>query len=91
MNNDTTTSNDDGHDSTAGHIYGDYSQVPDSPTVQDFPDYEDISPPVFVVNPRLALGPAGPSRSSEGEVRVVGQSTKMPKRNSRILFINLKG
>ena len=81
MNNDTTAPNDDGHDSTAGHNYGDYSQVPDSPTVQDFPDYEDISPPVFVVNPRLALGPAGPSRSSEGEVRVVGQSTKMPKRN----------
>ena len=83
MNNDTTAPNDDNHDSTAGHNYGDYSQVPDSPTAQDFPDYADPDPPVFVVNPRRALGPAGPSRSSQDEVKVVGQSIKMPKRNKK--------
>ena len=74
---------DDSH-----HHEGDYSQVPDSPTEPDFSDYADAEPPVFAVNPRRALGPAAAPRrrqssNSEDEVRVVGQSIKMPKRNQK--------
>ena len=66
LDNDSTAPNDDGHDSTApddGHHEGDYSEVPEDTPVQDVPDYPDVSPPVFVVNPCQALGPAGPGPS----------------------------